>query len=241
MRFFLGKFVEALCLTYAQTTKKYVFSLRINAPYKNSPMKKHLFILLTSSLCLFISPSYAQSFKKSVKKFQAKLNEDYLNPETSPLPDKERKTFKGHDFFSPNKKFCIEAKFIRTPNTTPFKMETTTSRLPVYEKYGEAHFEIDGKKYVLNIYQNHQLRKTAEYKNYLFLPFKDETNGAETYGGGRFIDLKIPKGETIVIDFNKAYNPYCAYSDQYSCPVPPKENHLAVKILAGVKNYEGGH
>ena len=76
-----------------------------------------------------------------------------------------------------------------------------------------------------------------ELKDYLFLPFMDLTNGVSSYGGGRFLDLKIPEGESIIIDFKKAYNPYCAYNHRYSCPVPPDANHLNIEIPAGVKAY----
>ena len=114
-------------------------------------------------------------------------------------------------------------------------MKTSTSRRPVYEKYGDAVFEIDGKTYTLSIYQNHELLNIVGYRDYLFLPYTDLTNGEETYGGGRYIGLRIPKGDTIVIDFNKSYHPLCAYNHDYSCPIPPKENHLEVRIEAGVK------
>ena len=120
------------------------------------------------------------------------------------------------------------------PRSKPFKMATSTDRKPIYEKYGEAHFELDGEKIVLPIYQSHSLRVKEEYKDHLFLPFQDLTNGTESYGGGRYLDLRIPTGDTIVIDFNKAYNPYCAYSSRYSCPVPPKENRMKVAVRAGV-------
>lgn len=116
-------------------------------------------------------------------------------------------------------------------------MKTSTSRLPMYEKYGELHFTIDGKICKLNVYRSLDLKKTDEYKDYLFLPFSDTTNGNETYLGGRYIDLKITDGNTMVIDFNKAYNPYCAYNSKYSCPAVPQENVLDVAIRAGVKKF----
>ena len=118
-------------------------------------------------------------------------------------------------------------------------METTKERAqpPIYNKFGKTVFKLNGKKYTLAIYQNVDLVNTAGYEDYLFIPFKDLTNGEDTYGGGRYLDLKIPEGETILIDFNRAYNPYCAYNHNYSCPIPPFENHLKVKIEAGVKKY----
>jgi uncharacterized protein (DUF1684 family) len=76
------------------------------------------------------------------------------------------------------------------------------------------------------------------YAKYLFLPFGDQTNAISTYGSGRFLDLTIPDGDTLIIDFNKAYNPLCAYGNpKYSCPIPPKENQIPIKIPAGMKNY----
>lgn len=176
-----------------------------------------------------------QTHEIEVKKFQEELNEEYRNPEKSPLTKKEFRKFKGHSFFPINEKLNVTAEFERARNAVPFLMKTTTDRLPTYEVYGVATFEIDNKKYQLNIYQNHGLRETEEYKDYLFLPFTDLSNGEGTYYGGRFIGLTIPEGDSITIDFNKAYNPYCAYNPDYSCPIPPKENHLEVRIEAGVK------
>ena len=104
----------------------------------------------------------------------------------------------------------------------------------IYDPFTENHvFLVNNLK--LNIYQNHRLRKMEKYRNHLFLPFTDLTNGEETYGGGRYIDLSIPDSDTIIIDFNKAYNPYCAYSSTRSCPIPPRENDLDLKVEAGVR------
>ena len=76
-----------------------------------------------------------------------------------------------------------------------------------------------------------------DYEDYLFLPFLDETNGLESYGGGRYINVRIPEGDTMIIDFNKSYNPFCAYNDKYSCPIVPRENYLKTRIEAGVKGF----
>ena len=116
-------------------------------------------------------------------------------------------------------------------------MATTTDRKPIYKTFGTATFELEGKKLKLHIYQNQDLIKKAEYTNHLFIPFRDQTNSNGSYGGGRYIDVEIPEGNTIVIDFNKSYNPYCAYNDKYSCPIPPSENDLDIEIKAGVKDY----
>ena len=116
-------------------------------------------------------------------------------------------------------------------------MKTTTSRTPLYKKYGELHFSIDGKEFKLNVYQNVDLNKKPGYDDYLFLPFSDLTCGKESYIGGRYVDMRIQKGTLWTIDFNKAYNPYCAYNYEYSCPIVPLENDLDIEILAGVKKF----
>jgi uncharacterized protein (DUF1684 family) len=173
----------------------------------------------------------------SVEKFQKELNTEYADAKTSPLTAEDLAVFKTLDFYPINENFFVTAKFIRTENEKPFEMKTSTDRKPLYVKYGEAHFTIDGLNYKLNIYRNIELSKKEEYKDYLFLPFSDLTSGNESYIGGKYIDMKTPKGETIVIDFNTSYNPYCAYNPKYSCPKVPLENDLNIEIKAGVKKF----
>ena len=173
----------------------------------------------------------------AVEKFQTELNAEYADAKTSPLLPEDFKKFHALEYYPANEKFYVVAKFIRTENEQPFEMKTSTDRRPVYVKYGEAHFNIDGQDFQLNIYRNIELSKKEQYKDYLFLPFSDLTCGNESYIGGRYIDMKIPKGDTIVIDFNTAYNPYCAYSYKYSCPKVPLENDLKIAIRAGVKKF----
>ena len=173
----------------------------------------------------------------NVDKFQKELNAEYADAKTSPLLPEDLKVFKSLDFYPANEKFFVVAKFIRTENELPFEMKTSTDRKPVYVKYGEAHFTIDDQSFKLNIYRNIELSKKEQYKDYLFLPFSDLTCGNESYIGGKYIDMKIPKGDTIVIDFNTSYNPYCAYSPKYSCPKVPLENDLKIEIRAGVKKF----
>jgi uncharacterized protein (DUF1684 family) len=173
----------------------------------------------------------------AAEKFQNELNSEYANPKTSPLMAEDISTFKALDFYPINEKFFVVAKFIRTEDEKPFEMKTSTDRKPMYVKYGEAHFAIDGSAFKLNIYKNIELSEKEEYKDYLFLPFSDLTSGKESYVGGKYIDLKTPKGDTIIIDFNKSYNPYCAYNSKYSCPKVPLENDLNIEIRAGVKKF----
>ena len=194
-------------------------------------MKKILVLLFCTSL------AFAQKDLSSAEKFQTELNKSYADSLKSPLTKEDLKAFKGLDFFSINEKYIVEATFIRTKKEKPFGMKTTTSRTPLYKKYGELYFEIDGKAFKLNVYQNVDLNKKPGYEDYLFLPFSDLTCGKESYIGGRYVDMKIQKGKTWTIDFNKAYNPYCAYNYEYSCPIVPLENDLNIEILAGVKKF----
>jgi uncharacterized protein (DUF1684 family) len=173
-----------------------------------------------------------------ILKFQEKLNADFKDPETSPLADRFRIDFETLDFFQPDTNYVIVAEFIRTPEALPFSMPTTTERESTEVVYGIAKFTIKGKKQELEIYQTPELITQEKYKDYLFLPFTDATNGEETYGGGRYLDLRIPDGNEIVLDFNKAYNPYCAYNKKFSCPLVPSVNNIATEIKVGVKAFK---
>lgn len=170
-----------------------------------------------------------------MKKFQKELNEEYLNPKETPLRGDNFTNFKAHPFFPINSKYRVTAKFIKTENAKPFELPTSSGKTKSYKEYGKATFELDGKSYTLTLYQSLALIKQKKYKDHLFLPFRDATNEKETYGGGKYMDLTIPKGSTIVLDFNKSYQPYCAYNAyDYNCPIVPKENKLPIEIRAGV-------
>ena len=195
-----------------------------------------ILILIISSCTNPIDEAYIESMEIH----RAEINKEFANPETSPLTEEGIKHFEGLDFFPANPDYMVKARFVPNPDPEPFEMETTTTRRPIYVKYGEAHFTLQGEEIVLEIYQSDKAKQMEEFKEHLFLPYKDLTNGEESYGGGKFIDLKIPEGEYIIIDFNKAYNPYCAYNHKYSCPVPPEANHLNIRVPAGVKAY-GDH
>ncbi|MEO7992375.1 MAG: DUF1684 domain-containing protein [Chryseolinea sp.] len=172
-----------------------------------------------------------------IKKFQDELNEDYKNKETSPLDAKSRKHFKEHTFFKVDLKYRVTAT-LRVSEPEPFfQMKTSSLATRQYRVYGILEFTLEDRKFKIPVYQSQQLMKTKGFEDHLFFPFTDLTSGEQSYGGGRYIDLHIPKeGNIIVIDFNQAYNPYCAYKTkvQYSCPIVPAENNLDIKILAGV-------
>ncbi len=169
--------------------------------------------------------------------YQKERNATFKDATKSPLSEKDRKHFKGLDFFDFDSSFVITASLERKPESEWFNMKTTTSRLSKERVYGILTFKLDGKEYMLKVYQGEENMNTEGFEDYLFLPFLDKTNGSETYAGGRYIDLRIPNGNSIEIDFNKAYNPYCVYNEKYSCPIVPRENYLDIDVSAGEKNY----
>jgi len=168
---------------------------------------------------------------------QNELNLQYADKEESPLTEADFQNFKNLDFFPIGLEYIVKASFIQNDFPVPFEMATSTDRKPLYQKYGSLYFMIDNTKCELPVYQNVSATQKEEYKNYLFVPFTDLTNGKESYGGGRYLDLEIPLDAEVILDFNQAYNPYCAYNHKYSCVIPPKENDLKVAIKAGVKAF----
>jgi uncharacterized protein len=176
----------------------------------------------------------------SIEDYRIKTYQEFLS-EKSPLPPNERKKFRGLNYYPIDLSFIVKGEIIRNENPVLFKMKTTTTRLPDYQKFADVIFTLQGKDYRLEIYQSPDLMKKADYADYIFIPFTDETNGKETYEVGRYLELRIPEGNEIELDFNKAYNPYCSYSSHYSCPIPPEANHLPIEVKAGEKKYGQAH
>jgi hypothetical protein len=191
-------------------------------------------LLLPPQICGQKSAARAEALK-----FQQEREAEFRDPKKSALPPEEIPNFKGLTYFPINTAYRVTARFVRTPDEAKFDMPTSNpQKQKRHVKYGELHFTLRGRKLTLNVYQNEALSQQEKYKDYLFLPFNDATNGKQTYGGGRYIDLKIPEGDTITLDFNHAYQPNCAYdhtTGRWSCPIPPRENRLKVAIRAGEK------
>lgn len=199
-----------------------------------------LFILLSSVLSINVQAQEAGEFDSrkyvsEMAKDRKQKDTEMLTDEKSPIPTEEKASFKKLNYYKPNVEFRKIAGFTRFDQATHFLMKTSTERLPEYSIYGVVNFSHNGKNYSLNVYQNIELVKKPGYEKHLFVPFNDETNGKETYGGGRFLDLAETGADTLVLDFNLAYNPYCAYNHKYSCPIPPESNSLNIKIEAGEK------
>jgi uncharacterized protein (DUF1684 family) len=145
---------------------------------------------------------------------------------------------KGLQYFDPDKQYRVLAEFVADTSTPVFQMPTTTERAPNYRIYGHLHFMLKDTLCKLTAYQNMDFKNSPDYDNTLFVPFMDNTNGLYTYGGGRYMDIPIPESDTTWLDFNLAYNPYCAYASRWSCPLVPFENDLNVSIIAGEKSYK---
>lgn len=196
-----------------------------------------VFLLIT--LCSCNSKSKRPLTGETV--YQQKLNAQFKDATKSPLKKKDLMTFKGLDFFPIDTSYIVTAVLNRTPETAFLEIPTSDSRMSYYREFGKITFTLQGKALNLTLYQSLEEYEDPKYKDFLFLPFTDETSGRESYGGGRYMDVfesNIQKDETIVLNFNNTYNPYCAYNKEYSCPLTPKKNHLAIAIKAGVKDFK---
>lgn len=181
---------------------------------------------------------FAQSIVEGNLQWRKNQNEEFRNPEISPLTEEDREQFDSLSFYPIAEKYHVKALLQRTPDSIPFKMKTSTDRLADYRQFGLITFTIDSVDCRLAVYQNLRLMHTPGYEDYLFIPFTDLSSGETTYGAGRYVEARIPQSDTLIVDFNKAYNPYCAYNSRYSCPIPPPINHLNVRIEAGEKKFD---
>lgn len=195
-----------------------------------------LLLLAVLFLGFDISP---KAFRKEIRQYQKEQHKKFKNPKESPFRDKVDE-YKGLKYFPANIKYRLKARFERLKKQRPFEIKTSNpDKDKTFVPFAKLHFSLEGKELSLTAYKNLELPPIGKYKKHLFLPFMDLTNGESTYGGGRYIDLEMPDGDILILDFNKAYNPYCAYrSDGWSCPIPPEENFLDMEIKAGVKKYK---
>lgn len=198
-------------------------------------------------ICLAFNINYTVSaqdtvsanYKVEIQKYRKGINIKLVYGERSPLTVDRRKDFKGLDYFPVRYDYLVKAKLVKDPVQEKLILKTSTDREPEYIKYGKVYFKIDTFNLELTVYQTPPDKQITKEDRTLFVPFKDETSGKECYGGGRYIEFEIPEdGDTVYLDFNKAYNPYCAYNHRYSCVIPPPENWLPVRIEAGEKKFE---
>jgi uncharacterized protein (DUF1684 family) len=188
---------------------------------------KSLFSLLFLMLTIrsFGQIDYVQSIEESRVLAQTEMREVILD-------SAERKSFEGICYFPVDSNFRVKATFHKEKGTV-FYMPMTKARKVRYQAVGYLEFRIKDSLCRLTLYKNLDLSDPA-YKHYYFLPFKDGTTAISTYGAGRYLDVYRRKNQrTVLLDFNKAYHPYCAYSDRYSCPIVPSENTITPAISAG--------
>jgi hypothetical protein len=182
-------------------------------------------------------PEEVRIEKEKVMKWRKERDHFVKTHQRSPLRPEDRKTFKRLEYFPFNPQYYFtgqikrEILHINDPKyyATFLTNKGTNKR---YIRYGKFHFNLDGKDFELEVYK-------SILSDILFIPFKDLTNGKETYEGGRYIDGEILTGYRMVLDFNMAYEPSCAYNDKFVCAIPPKENSLGIEIKAGEKHFKG--
>jgi uncharacterized protein (DUF1684 family) len=201
-------------------------------------------ILAITAVFTLGTSAWAQStpgaHKTEVIAHRAEVTTAYQDAEQSPLLKEDIADFHGLNYFDVDFNYKVNARYELVKKPKKFKMQTSTERQPMYRTFAKLYFEIDGKEYALNAYQNVEYAKKEGHELELFIPFTDKTSGEECYGGGRFLDISQPEEgkRYVVVDFNLSYNPYCAYNHNYSCPIPPEENFVPVRIEAGEKEFK---
>jgi len=165
----------------------------------------------------------------NLKEYRKQKDWFFENDQHSPLPEEEKETFQGLNYYSENPLLRFEVHVKPFEDHIQVEMQTSTGDLQQHTKYGSFQFDVDGEGADLTIY--------TSADGGAFVPFVDATSGKETYGAGRYMELEQLGGNNYLVDFNLAYNPWCAYSPFFSCPIPPQENRLSVAIQAGEKSF----
>jgi uncharacterized protein (DUF1684 family) len=194
-----------------------------------------LVFLLSGTLPGVSCRTQSQNTQAYVDSLQV-FRENYINTHEVVKTKEDRALMQ---FFPIDPSYDIPCRFDRMDNSDWFSMNTSGSSRQVYRIYGKLSFTVHDTAVHLFVYQSQSLMNMKDYRDYLFIPFTDNTSAIETYGAGRYLECYITDihDGVLQLDFNKAYNPYCAYTTGYDCPVPPKENALQVSIRAGEKTY----
>ncbi|NMM47085.1 DUF1684 domain-containing protein [Marinigracilibium pacificum] len=194
-------------------------------------MIKHF---LTFSILIFNFTLLAQDYQQSIINHREEKHQEFINSDQSPIKDKD--SFKGLNYFPVDSHFNVTGKLEIYPGMKMKTFDTSSGIQKTFKLYGTLVFKLKGTEYSLPVYQS--MLPIKGYEKHLFVPFLDQTTGEESYGAGRYLDLYIPENfNSVEIDFNKAYNPYCAYSEGYACPIPGNESFIDMAITAGEKNY----
>ncbi|MCC9136740.1 DUF1684 domain-containing protein [Pontibacter silvestris] len=203
------------------------------------PLKYIIIAGIALVLFYVVSESFFNDDNYTKPLLQERKDKDlsFRSRASTPFTDENRRSFTNLVYYEPDVNYRVKAEVKEVPEQDTLYMPMTNGTTEPYLQYAVANFELEGQPQRLTLY-----KRINEEKAELFVPFTDKTNGFETYGGGRYIDVPFEEGaETVVLDFNRAYSPYCAYNSEYVCPVPPKENRLSVAISAGEKTYNGAH
>lgn len=193
---------------------------------------KASFILWIS---IFLNFAFGQnSYISEIQSERQKHVQEMTDPTKGILNSEELANYISHEYYEVNPDFRLTVKLKKAPAETLI-IPTSSGKSKKYKVVGKVSFKLPGQEQAeLYVFQDLQLAMNPDYKDYYFIPFRDETTGVETYGAGRYIDVII-KGKKMILDFNKAYNPYCAFSYRYNCPIPPDRNHLKISVTAGEK------
>ena len=198
---------------------------------------KNLILVIISLLLIyaiyffFFTERIDDNYEDKIALYRHERAEFFRNAPSSPFIT-QKVSFAYLDYFPINKDFRVKAVYKRNDVFDTLSLATSTGSMDKFLIVGKAIFQIQNEPQELLV-----LESTLTSGGALFLPFQDKTSGETTYGGGRYLDVFAPKGNSIMLDFNKSYNPYCAYTDGYTCPFPPKENRLTVAIEAGEKEF----
>lgn len=190
-------------------------------------------LLILSSLLVFkvvAQQTYNDSLEQVRKAHQLEL----LDSSRKVFNQEEINRISSLDYFPISTSNIVKATFKKKIGK-PFDLPTSAGKTKPYRAYGKLTFEWNGEKIELTVYQDINLTMKPAYKDYLIIMFRDLTSGQTTYGAGRYMEFRIPSSKEVTLDFNTAYNPYCAFSDRFMCPIPPVQNHLKVAIEAGEK------
>jgi uncharacterized protein (DUF1684 family) len=170
-----------------------------------------------------------------IESFRQHKDEYFADGDHSPIPEDELEAFSGLDYFDENPDLAFElAVEVNHPDAhTHIVLDTSDGETIEFLRAGRITFEVDGRTVSLTVLKDLD-------RGRFFLPFTDKTTGVTTYEGGRYLDPQLDRKGKLTVDFNYAYNPYCAYDEGWSCPLPPEENSLDVPIEAGEKAYPRG-
>lgn len=197
--------------------------------------------LLFPALCLLAVTAIADpqsrpdaAYLQSLAAFRDFADYRFRDRVLSPLPEAQRLTFSGLRYFEPDPALALPASFIPARDTATFAMPTFDHRTLSYSHFGTLEARLEDRLIRLQAFRR---EGGSGLRDVLLIPFRDTTNGHETYPGGRYIEIDLPLPDTPLLDFNRAANPLCAYDASYACPIPPAANHLPIAIRAGEKAY----